>query len=390
MTTRIHYGVMGAHEVRRLRVDMLIGVERELRDPIRDLGFFEAGDPIARFGEGACCAYDFSAERFPAQRCGVYCTAEELFGHLPDILRSAYQMECKSIAVFVAENEWNHVAGWEYVECVARAMVDFALEFRDIYIVSTARDMVKFPWVTKFRNDNPELADLIADGGYVGAVIKLPFMWAFERYCQEVLEDRENKSRCYAFLESQGIEHPKQLIQEFRLGWVPKSKEEIRAWAETLNLSQEYYSEEIRDYLVAEVSRFCGRMLIPMENEDGDVVGFIGRNMGANQSLPRYIASPESEIFDRADVVYGLRQSVGLTGGRTLRKVIVCEGQLDVWRLYDWNVCPAVCGIQHAKQAARVAEVADKAVFLKEGSPGGMASDQTKELLEAAGVKVFF
>lgn len=87
--------------------------------------------------------------------------------------------------------------------------------------------------------------------------------------------------------------------------------------------------------------RFEGRIMFPIYNHMGKVVGFTGRIFGANagDDVPKYVNSPETPIFNKSRVLYGLhkaKQEIARS-----RTVVVVEGQMDFLMSYQ-------CGVKNA------------------------------------------
>lgn len=82
--------------------------------------------------------------------------------------------------------------------------------------------------------------------------------------------------------------------------------------------------------------RFRGRMMIPIHNDYGEVIAFSGRILDPEASPAKYVNSPETPIFTKGRVLFGLH--------RTKRSLIesgsaiVCEGQIDLISLYEAGV----------------------------------------------------
>jgi DNA primase len=74
------------------------------------------------------------------------------------------------------------------------------------------------------------------------------------------------------------------------------------------------------------IDRFRNRLMIPLSDQHGNVVGFTGRTMGDDQ--PKYMNSPETPIYHKGSLLYGLdlaKSSIKKEG-----RVIIVEGNLDV------------------------------------------------------------
>jgi DNA primase len=101
-------------------------------------------------------------------------------------------------------------------------------------------------------------------------------------------------------------------------------------------------------------SRFRGRLLFPIHNLRGRVVGFGGRILGPGE--PKYLNSPESPVFHKGTLLYHLHLAKGAV--RKEESVIVVEGYFDVLRL-------ALAGIEHVVAPLGTALTPDQAATLR-------------------------
>lgn len=82
--------------------------------------------------------------------------------------------------------------------------------------------------------------------------------------------------------------------------------------------------------------RFTNRIMFPLHNQEGRVVGFSGRIFGNGQSESKYMNSPESDIFIKGDMLYNyhrVKESVRQTG-----HILICEGFMDVIAFYKADI----------------------------------------------------
>lgn len=82
--------------------------------------------------------------------------------------------------------------------------------------------------------------------------------------------------------------------------------------------------------------RFRGRVIFPVHNITGKVIAFGARMLGKEKNQPKYINSPETDIYHKSDVLYGLYQ-----GKNAIRQQEVCylvEGYTDVISLHQADV----------------------------------------------------
>ncbi len=135
-----------------------------------------------------------------------------------------------------------------------------------------------------------------------------------------------------AYIESRGIDEA--LAAKFRLGSAPDAWDVL-----TGHLTKKGFTEkEIIDGGLAMkrksgsgcVDRFRNRLMIPLCDAGGNVVAFTARSLpGAGEADgPKYMNSPETPIYKKSDMLYGLHLAKG--GMREKKCVIVVEGNLDV------------------------------------------------------------
>ncbi len=104
---------------------------------------------------------------------------------------------------------------------------------------------------------------------------------------------------------------------------------------------QDFNDKEILESNVAKLDKnnnirdfFYKRLMFPIANEFGKIVGFGGRVL--DNSNPKYINSPESDFFKKRNILYNLynvKQNI-----RSKKNMLICEGYMDVISLYDKNI----------------------------------------------------
>jgi len=104
--------------------------------------------------------------------------------------------------------------------------------------------------------------------------------------------------------------------------------------------------------------RFRGRLLFPIHDLRGRVVGFGGRLLGPGE--PKYLNSPETPIFHKGRQLYNLHQAKSAI--RKEETVILVEGYFDVLRL-------VLAGIEHVIAPLGTALTSDQAALLKRYAP---------------------
>ncbi len=137
------------------------------------------------------------------------------------------------------------------------------------------------------------------------------------------------------YLKSRGIEHS--TIEEFRLGYAPRGSSGFLGPARKLGIERSVL--EAGGLLSSRGGeRFAGRITFPISDRRGRIVGFGARAMGDDQ--PKYLNSPETEIFNKRDLLYGFPQVADAV--RRQRAALIVEGYTDVLMLYQSGIKNAV------------------------------------------------
>jgi DNA primase len=116
--------------------------------------------------------------------------------------------------------------------------------------------------------------------------------------------------------------------------------------------------------------RFRDRIMFPILDPRGNVIGFGGRVMGAGE--PKYLNSPETPLFRKGEELYGLPQARSAI--RAEDRVIVVEGYMDVVALAQYGVANAVATLGTATTPTHVRKLlrqAAQVVFCFDGDKAG-------------------
>jgi len=84
------------------------------------------------------------------------------------------------------------------------------------------------------------------------------------------------------------------------------------------------------------VDRFWGRVMFPIHNQGGRVVGFGGRTLRTDKKTSKYVNSPETDIYHKSNVLYGLLQSKNAISQEKF--CFLVEGYMDVIALHQAGV----------------------------------------------------
>lgn len=147
------------------------------------------------------------------------------------------------------------------------------------------------------------------------------------------------------YLKSRGI--TAEVAKSWQLGYAPDSWDALIDFLRGKKFSLEEIvqsgvaatKEEIENQPVPLenlYARFRGRVMFPIRNDYGEVIAFSGRVLDAEAKTAKYVNSPETPLFTKGRVLYGLDKSKrALINSKT---AIVCEGQLDLISAFESGV----------------------------------------------------
>lgn len=136
--------------------------------------------------------------------------------------------------------------------------------------------------------------------------------------------------------------------------------------------------------------RFRGRLMFPICDEQGRVIGFSGRVLSGDEKTAKYVNSPETAIFTKSKVFFGLDKSKRaiLDAG----VAVICEGQLDLIACFMGGVQNIIApqGTAFTEQHARILKrYADEAVLCFDSDEAGQkAAVRSLDHLLASGIAV--
>jgi len=158
-------------------------------------------------------------------------------------------------------------------------------------------------------------------------------------YFHELLFAQPDGKKALEYLKSRGIEA--EVARRFQLGYAPQAAQGLVAFLKREGLSLKH---AVRLGIVAEsraqnyAGKFSGRLIFPIANAAGRIVGFGGRVI--SDGWPKYLNSAETPLFRKGSTLYGLDQAK--EGIREVDRVIVVEGYLDVLSLFQSGIAYAI------------------------------------------------
>ena len=137
-----------------------------------------------------------------------------------------------------------------------------------------------------------------------------------------------------AYLKSRGISQ--QAAKDWQMGYAPPYGDLLREWALEKKFSENLLvtagilarPEEDSGRGNQTYPRFRHRLMFPIRNDFGECIAFSGRLLDPEAKAAKYLNSPETPIFSKSKVLFGLDKSKRAIGKAD--RAIVCEGQIDM------------------------------------------------------------
>ncbi|HMJ65298.1 MAG TPA: DNA primase, partial [Candidatus Binatia bacterium] len=194
------------------------------------------------------------------------------------------------------------------------------------------------------------------------------------------------------YLHKRGVSD--EAAQLFRIGYAPDSWEDTVNWAKSKGYevaTVERAGLVIRNEETGRhYDRFRGRLMFPICDEQGRVIAFSGRVLSGDEKTAKYVNSPETPIFTKGKVFFGLDKSKRaiLDSGFA----IICEGQLDLIACYMAGVRNIVApqGTAFTSDHARILKryINEVVLCFDSDTAGQAAAARVQESLLASGLSV--
>ena len=178
-------------------------------------------------------------------------------------------------------------------------------------------------------------------------------------------------NECTKYLEKRQLS--KETVKSFKLGYSFSSQGSLYQHLKDLsfqdkeilksNVVKKDNNNKFRDF-------FYKRLIFPISNIQGNVVGFGGRVL--DNSNPKYINSPESNHFKKREMLYNLNLAKNVA--RQKKNLLICEGYMDVISLYQNNIKSVVAplGTSFTEEQLKLSwRFTDKPTIMFDGDEAG-------------------
>jgi DNA primase len=198
-----------------------------------------------------------------------------------------------------------------------------------------------------------------------------------------------------SYLKNRGINI--ETAKRWQIGYAPNSWDSLVRWATAAGFVKEELIESGLVKLREEgnprsrfYDRFRDRLMFPIHNDFGEVVAFSGRILDPKAPGGKYVNSPETPLFSKGNLLFGLHQSKRSIANA--RQAIVLEGQLDLITTFEagiQNVVAPQGTALTARHAALLRRFADEVIlFFDADEAGQKAAERALEVLFGAGLQV--
>ncbi|MXZ18082.1 MAG: DNA primase [Rhodothermaceae bacterium] len=161
-------------------------------------------------------------------------------------------------------------------------------------------------------------------------------------YFTQKLQDSVSGTEALAYLRGRGL--TENTIERFQLGYAPDSWDGLLKAAERGHIKPEALERAglvIKKDNGGYYDRFRNRVIFPVWSHIGKITGFGGRALKEGPRTPKYLNSPETEVYHKSFVLYGLYQAK--REARQQSKVLLVEGYTDVLALDQAGIGSVAC-----------------------------------------------
>ncbi|MCL2793497.1 MAG: DNA primase [Spirochaetaceae bacterium] len=184
-----------------------------------------------------------------------------------------------------------------------------------------------------------------------------------------ILLNKPEAEKALEYLKNRGISQSS--IEKFQLGYIPSDRKWLYNFLRKKSYSEDFLSQTgLFSSNYKEISIFSGRIIFPIFSKSGKVIAFGGRCL--DNSLPKYINSPESLIFKKSAELYGLNFAQ-----KEIRKndcAYIVEGYMDVIAMSQAGIenCIAPLGTSFTEiHADTIRKNCSSVIFVFDGDEAG-------------------
>jgi DNA primase len=182
------------------------------------------------------------------------------------------------------------------------------------------------------------------------------------QFYHRILMEHESGEAGRAYLSTRALKP--ETVKEFQIGFAPDRFDALEKWAQQKKIPLELMEQAglmiKSDKSSGYYDRFRNRLMFPIRDEAGRVIGFSGRAIVKDEKSGKYVNSPETPLFHKSRVLFAIDKARrAIADSRT---AIVCEGQIDAIRCHEAGLANVVASqgtaltADHARMIRRYAD----------------------------------
>jgi DNA primase len=161
--------------------------------------------------------------------------------------------------------------------------------------------------------------------------------YAANYFANELWTGEDGRAIGLSYFKERGFRED--ILKKFQLGYSPDAWDALIQSAVGAGHKEEYLEKTglaIRNDKGRLYDRFRGRVLFPIHNFTGRIIGFGGRTLKTDKNVPKYVNSPESDIYHKSNVLYGLYHAKKAI--RDADNCYLVEGYADVLAVHQAGI----------------------------------------------------
>lgn len=247
--------------------------------------------------------------------------------------------------------------------------VGFLMEYDGLEFPDAIEELANLQGMQVIRETNGTYSSQSRPASEVSKKQGTEFLEQITKYYQHALSQSDAAKH---YLSHRGLTHA--TIKDFEIGFAPDAWDHLLKRFSTSRVLLAATGMSIKNDQGREYDRFRNRLMFPIRNLTGQVIGFGGRVL--DDSKPKYLNSPETFLFDKGKELYGLYQAK--RKNPRLSRLLVVEGYMDVVGLaehgIDYAVAPLGTSTTDSQILYRLFRQAQNVVCCYDGDNAGRAA----------------
>ncbi len=217
---------------------------------------------------------------------------------------------------------------------VGGSVFRFVMMYENLDFVSTVRKLAERAGIPIIEDASHEASGRLAD--VRSRLLKIHE--AAAAWFHENLMKHPGAAAARAYLQKRGI--TRKTAVEWQLGYAPDALDALQTWARTAKIERAILAQsgliKERETGGGFYDRFRDRLIFPICNDSGAVIAFSGRTLKSDPKVPKYLNSPETPIFTKGRVLFGLHKSKRAI--IEADEALVLEGQIDLITCFEAGI----------------------------------------------------